>query len=237
MSVTVTYSATFGNYDGTYGPDAVQGWDGSDGLHSGTTGSFENQDGFLPAFNRLFEIADHSENPGAFAGDEDPDPVVDLGLWDLLGTFSGTQYASSGEYAGLDLGFIVEAADGSYLNYTFFASPTHTLYGEIGSITFGLGLEQDSNGLYYFDEELVTIDGLDTIGLNGGLDANGDVIDRNDPNLTNDTHAIVNGLKDGDASALWAAIDGNIGSEVFNSAFAEVLGVPETTETELELAA
>lgn len=233
MSVTVTYSATFGDYSGNYGPDSIAGWNGADDLFSDNTGTtvFSEEGGFLPAFNRLFQIADHSDNPGAFAGDEDPNPVVDLGIWDAFGTFSGTQYASSGEYGGLDLGFIVEAADGSYLNYTFFASPTHTLYGEIGSITFGLGLEQDSNGLYYFDEELVTIDGLDSMGLNGGLDANGDVIDRTTG--LNDTHNIVNGLKDGDASALWAALD----AAGVSSSMTEVLGVSETTEVELELAA
>ncbi|SOC06965.1 heme acquisition protein HasA [Alloalcanivorax xenomutans] len=233
MSVTVTYSATFGNYSGTYGPDGINGWNGTDGLFTddSTTTVFSEENGFLPAFNRLFQIADHSENPGAFAGDEDPDPIVDLGFWGSLGTFSGTQYASSGEYAGLDLGFIVEAADGSYLNYTFFASPSHTIYGEIGSITFGLGLQQDSNGLYYFDEELVTIDDLDTIGLNGGVDGNGDVIDR--ATGLNDTHNIVNGLKDGDASALWAALD----AAGVSSSTAEVLGVSETTEAELELTA
>lgn len=226
MSVTVTYSTTFGNYSSF-------GWNGIDGIYTEVdeNGAFEDQAGFLPAFNDIFSIADHSANPGAFAGTEDPDPIVDLGIWDAFGTFSGTQYASSGEYEGLDLGFIVEAADGSYLNYTFFASPTHTIYGEIGSITFGVGLQQDSNGLYYFDEELVTIDGLDTIGLNGGVDGNGDVIDRTTG--LNDTHNIVNGLKDGDASALWAALE-NAG---VSSAATEVLGVSETTETELELAA
>ncbi|GAA5128357.1 heme acquisition protein HasA [Alloalcanivorax gelatiniphagus] len=228
MSITVTYSATFGNYSQ---------WDAADGLYTDNEQEtdFVKEDGFLPFYNEHFEIADHGNNPGAFAGAEDPNPEVDLGFWGNFGTFSGTQYASEGEAPGLDLGFIVQAASGEYLNYTFFAGPTHTLYGEIGSITFGSGLSQDANGEYYFTEELVTIDGLDTIGLNGGLDANGEVIDRNDGN--NDTHNIINGLKDGDASALWAAIDGNIGSEVYESAVAELLGVSVATETELELAA
>ncbi|MCU5784742.1 heme acquisition protein [Alcanivorax balearicus MACL04] len=231
MSVTVTYSTTFGDYESF-------GWEDDQGIYEEATvgGTFEEQNGFLPAFNDIFSIADHSANPGAFAGTEDPDPIVDLGIWDAFGTFSGTQYAASAEYAGVDLGFIVEAADGSYLNYTFFASPTHTIYGEIGSITFGVGLQQDSNGLYYFDEELVTIDGLDTIGLNGGVDGNGDVIDRTTG--LNDTHNIVNGLKDGDASALWAVLDAAGYYEAYEgAALTEVLGVSETTETELELAA
>lgn len=222
MSVTVTYSAAFDDYP--------LNWDSTDGLYTDNdqaTG-FENEDGFLPFYNQHFDVADHSENPGEFAGPEDPNPEVDLGIWGSFGTFSGTQYALEGEDASMDLGFIVEAADGSYLNYTFFASPSHTLYGELGSITFGSGLSQDANGEYYFTEELVTIDGLDSIGLNGGLDTNGDVIDRTTGN--NDTHNIVNGLMNGDASELWAAIDQS-------SAMAEVLGVAETTDTELELAA
>lgn len=229
MSVTVTYSATFDDYPSN--------WDGDDGLHTDNSGAaFENDYGFLPFYNQHFDVADHSENPGEFAGPEDPNPEVDLGIWGSFGTFSGTQYALEGEDASMDLGFIVEAADGSYLNYTFFASPSHTLYGELGSITFGSGLSQDANGEYYFTEELVTIDDLDSIGLNGGLDANGDVIDRTTGN--NDTHNIVNGLMNGDASELWAAIENNIGAEIDQSAaMAEVLGVAETTDTELELAA
>lgn len=230
MSVTVTYSAAFDDYP--------LNWDSTDGLYTDNdqaTG-FENEDGFLPFYNQHFDVADHSENPGEFAGPEDPNPEVDLGFWGSFGTFSGTQYALEGEDSSMDLGFIVEAADGSYLNYTFFASPSHTLYGELGSITFGSGLTQDANGEYSFTEELVTIDGLDSIGLNGGLDANGDVIDRTTGN--NDTHNIVNGLMNGDASELWAALDAAGYSEVYeSSAMAEVLGVAETTDTELELAA
>ncbi|WP_101675009.1 heme acquisition protein HasA [Alloalcanivorax mobilis] len=225
MSITVTYSATFDNYSD---------WNASDGLYTDNeleTG-FVNEDGFLPFYNNHFEIADHSANPGAFAGAEDPNPEVDLGMWGAFGTFSGTQYASEGEASSLDLGFIVQAASGEYLNYTFFAGPTHTLYGEIGSITFGSGLSQDANGEFYFTEELVTIDGLDTIGLNGGLDANGDVIDRNDGD--NDTHNIINGLKDGDASALWAVLDDAGYSEVTLTSLA---GVVESSQAELELAA
>ena len=226
MSITVTYSATFGGYESQ--------WDATHRLYADNpdkTG-FENENGFLPFYNRHFEIADHGNNPGAFAGAEDPNPEVDLGFWGNFGTFSGTQYASEGEEAGLDLGFIVQAASGEYLNYTFFAGPNHTLYGEIGSITFGSGLSQDANGEYYFTEELVTIDGLDTIGLNGGLNANGEVIDRNDGN--NDTHNIINGLKDGDASVLWAVLEDAGYSEVTLTSLA---GVVESSQAELELAA
>ena len=226
MSITVTYSATFGDYESQ--------WDAADGLYTDNEQEtdFVKEDGFLPFYNEHFEIADHGNNPGAFAGAEDPNPEVDLGFWGNFGTFSGTQYASEGEEAGLDLGFIVQAASGEYLNYTFFAGPNHTLYGEIGSITFGSGLSQDANGEYYFTEELVTIDGLDTIGLNGGLDANGEVIDRNDGN--NDTHNIINGLKDGDASVLWAVLEDAGYSEVTLTSLA---GVVESSQAELELAA
>lgn len=226
MSVTVTYSATFDDYS-SY-------WSGADGIYTDNTADsdFDNDFGFLPGYNNHFAIADHSANPGAFAGTEDPNPEVDLGMWGAFGTFSGTQYASEGEAPGLDLGFIVEAASGEYLNYTFFAGPTHTLYREIGSITFGSGLSQDANGEFYFTEELVTIDGLDTIGLNGGLDANGEVIDRNDGD--NDTHNLINGLKDGDASELWAVLDDAGYSEVTLTSLA---GVLESSQSELELAA
>lgn len=225
MSITVTYSSAFDDYSSN--------WNAEDGLYDQVNSSgFINQNGFLPFYNDHFQIADHSNNPGAFAGAEDPNPEVDLGIWGAFGTFSGTQYVLEGEDPSMDLGFIVEAADGSYLNYTFFAGPSHTLYGEIGSITFGSGLTEDANGEYYFTEELVTLDGLDTIGLNGGLDTNGDVIGRNTGN--NDTHNIINALKDGDAEVLWDAIDGHIGSVVDETALA---GLSETTETELELAA
>lgn len=226
MSITVTYSATFDDYNSN--------WDEADGLYTDNTAGddFDNDLGFLPFYNNHFEIADHSANPGAFAGTEDPSPEVDLGMWGAFGTFSGTQYASEGEAPGLDLGFIVEAASDEYLNYTFFAGPTHTLYGQIGSITFGSGLSQDANGEFYFTEELVTIDGLDTIGLNGGLDANGEVIDRNDGD--NHTHNIINGLKDGDASELWAVLDDAGYSEV---TLTSLVGVVESSQAELELAA
>lgn len=191
MALTVNYGSTF--YD--YANASPQGW--------------SSLATFFPAFEAHFEVADHAENPGEFVGTQDPNPVVDpdpTGFWGLLGyQFSGTQYVLQGETSSLDLGFIVQAAQGSYLTYTFFSSPSHTLYGEISSITFGSGLTQGSNGEYYFTEELLTIDGLDTIGLNGGLDANGDVIDRTTGN--NDTHNIVNGLMNGDTAALVAVLN------------------------------
>lgn len=227
MSLTITYSAAFQTHE------ANDIWDGNYLYDQVDSSGFINQSGFLPFYNDHFQIADHSNNPGAFAGAEDPNPEVDLGFWGTFGTFSGTQYVLEGEDPSMDLGFIVEAADGSYLNYTFFAGPSHTLYGEIGSITFGSGLTEDANGEYYFTEELVTIDGLDTIGLNGGLDANGDVIGRNTGN--NDTHNIINALKDGDAEVLWDVIEASgTYSEVYETSLA---GLSETTETELELAA
>ncbi|KAF1020942.1 MAG: Hemophore HasA [Paracidovorax wautersii] len=190
---TVNYGATFNNYANA----SPQGW-----VSLAT---------FFPAFDAHFQVADHEANPGEFVGTENPDPVVDpdpTGVWGLLGyQFSGSQYVLEGETSSLNLGFIVQAAEGSYLSYTFFSGQTHTLYGEISSITFGSGLAQDSNGDYYFTEELLSISGLDTIGLNGGLDENGDVIDRTTGE--NDTHNIVNGLMNGDSSALVAVLDVN----------------------------
>ncbi|WP_020406217.1 heme acquisition protein HasA [Hahella ganghwensis] len=217
MAITVTYGDTFYDYD------------------NATPVSWADLDSFFTAYESHFDVADHSENPGAFAGQEDPDPVVDTGIWgNIFGPFSGTQYVLEGEADGLDLGFIVEAADGSYLNYTFFSGPSHTMYGEIASITFGSGLEQDSTtGEYSFSEELVSIDGLNSIGLNGGLDANGDVIGRNTGN--NDTHNLINALKDGDASDLVNILADNGYTEA--NQLAEILGVAETTESELAFAA
>ncbi|GAA3940816.1 heme acquisition protein HasA [Litoribacillus peritrichatus] len=216
MAITVTTGATFGNYS-----DITNGWN--------------DLDSFFPSFNAHFQIADHSENPGAFAGEEDANPVVDTGFWgNILGPFSGTQYVLESKSAELDLGFIVEAADGSYLNYTFFSGPSHTMYGEIESITFGSGLVQDATtGEYSFTEDLVSIDGLDTIGLNGGLDANGDVIGRKTGE--NDTHNLINSLKDGDHTELVRILDENGYTEV--NQLAELMGVSDVSDTELAFAA
>lgn len=189
MSVTVNYGNTWSDYN-----------------DSNLTFNWSNLNEFFAVYDAHFDVASHSDNPGAFAGPEDPNPLVSTGIWgSLFGPFSGTQYVLEGENANLDLGFIVEAADGEYLNYTFFSGPSHTMYGEIESITFGSGLTQDATtGEYYFTEELVSFEGLDTIGLNGGVDSNGNVIGRNTGN--NDTHNLINSLKDGDPSELIAVL-------------------------------
>ncbi|MEM9102270.1 MAG: heme acquisition protein HasA [Pseudomonadota bacterium] len=189
MSVNIILSETFGDYR-----DAQPlGW--------------ENAEDFFIAYEAHFEIADHSDNPGAFAGPQDPNPVVDTGIWgSLFGPFSGTQYVLEGETSELDLGFIVQSDLGLYLNYTFFSSPTHAMYGDINSITFGRGLELDEDtGEYYFLEELITIEGLDIIGLNGGIDEEGNVIDRETGD--NDTHNIINELQEGNTSSLLEALE------------------------------
>lgn len=188
MAVTVNYGNTWSDYN-----------------DSSLTFNWSNLDGFFNVYDEHFDVASHSDNPGAFAGTEDPNPLVSTGFWgSLFGPFSGTQYVLEGENPDLDLGFIVEAADGEYLNYTFFSGPSHTMYGEIESITFGSGLTQGADGEYYFTEELVSFEGLDTIGLNGGIDENGNVIDRNSGN--NHTHNLINSLKDGDPSVLEALL-------------------------------
>lgn len=161
--------------------------------------NFNSLNGFFDYAENFFTNTDYDQNIGSFAGTENPDPVVDLGFWGAFGTFSGTQYAQEGEANGESLGFIIQAADGSYLDYTFFAGPSHTMYGEIASITFGRGLVEQANGEYSFTEELVSFEGLDSVGLNAGLDANGNVIGRNEGNNT--THNIVDGMKDSDFSA------------------------------------
>jgi heme acquisition protein HasA len=143
---------------------------------------------------------------GEFAGEENSNPLVDIGwFWSLFGTFSGTQYVLEGGLEGESFGMIIEAADGEYLDYTFFEGPaTHTLYGDIGSITFGRDLVEAADGTFSFAEELISFEGLDTIGLNGGVDANGDLIDRDTGN--NDTHNIVNGLMNSDFNGLIEAL-------------------------------
>ncbi len=186
MTIQVEYSASF-----------------SDGNWDTLNDFFNYADGF-------FEV-DGFGNVGTFAGEENSDPIVDLGwFWGSFGTFSGTQYMLESDFNGESLGFIVETADGEYIDYTFFQGPaTHTLYGEIASITFGRGLVEGADGEFSFTEELVSFDGLDTIGLNSGIDANGNVIDR-DTGL-NDTHNIVYGMMQSDFSALSdALVDGGI---------------------------
>jgi heme acquisition protein HasA len=199
MSIDVTYSESFFNLDLNGSADPA------DNVY--TLGNF-----FTWA-DDILTSTDYDKSVGDFAGEENPDPIVDLGFWGAFGTFSGTQYTFSGADSASDteLGFIIETSDGSYLDYTFFAGPTHTLYGEITSITFGSGLVKDANGEYSFSDELVTIDGLDTIGLNNGVDASGDVIGRNDATQTNDTHEIVNALMNTDVSTLIDAIDDFVG--------------------------
>ncbi|KZN63234.1 hypothetical protein N473_17555 [Pseudoalteromonas luteoviolacea CPMOR-1] len=167
MSIQVTYSANY---------------------------TFSNLNDFFTDATRFFKNTDYNENIGSFAGAENPNPTVDLGFWGLFGTFSGTQYVQEGQVGTESLGFIIQAADGSYVDYTFFAGPSHTMYGEIASISFGRGLTQNANGEYSFAEDLVSFDGLDTIGLNAGFDATGGVIGRHEG--TNTTHNIVDGLKD-----------------------------------------
>lgn len=152
----------------------------------------------------FFNDTDYNENVGEFAGPENPDPLVDLGwFWSLFGTFSGTQYVLEGGTGTESFGMIIESADGEYLDYSFMQGPeTHTLYGEIGSITFGRGLVEAADGSFSFSEELISFEGLDTLGLNAGVDANGNLIGRNSTTEVNDTHAIVNGLMNSDFTAL-----------------------------------
>lgn len=214
MAVTVNYGNTWSDYND---PNLTYNW--------------SNLNEFFSVYDAHFDVASHSDNPGAFAGAEDPDPIVDTGFWGaIFGPFSGTQYVLEGESTDLDLGFIVEAADGEYLNYTFFSGPSHTMYGEIESITFGSGLTQGADGEYYFTEELVSFEGLDTIGLNGGVDENGAVIDRNSGN--NDTHNLINSLKDGDPSELVELLL----SENIDLTEVVVTGTSAVTEAELLVA-
>ncbi|MCF6440909.1 heme acquisition protein HasA [Pseudoalteromonas luteoviolacea] len=180
MSIQVTYSASY---------------------------SFSNLDSFFGHASQFFTNTDYNENIGSFAGAENPNPTVDLGFWGLFGTFSGTQYAQEGQVGTENLGFIIQAADGSYIDYTFFAGPSHTMYGEIASISFGRGLTQGANGEYSFTEDLVSFDGLDTINLNAGFDANGGVIGRHEG--TNTTHNIVDGMKDSDFGYLMTVLSSN----------------------------
>ncbi|ESP93530.1 heme acquisition protein HasA [Pseudoalteromonas luteoviolacea] len=168
---------------------------------------FPSLNDFFTDASRFFTNTDYNENIGSFAGAENPNPTVDLGFWGLFGTFSGTQYAQEGQVGAESLGFIIQAADGSYIDYTFFAGPSHTMYGEIASISFGRGLTQNANGEYSFTEELVSFDGLDTVGLNAGFDANGGVIGRNAGDNT--THNIVDGMKDSDFSYLMNVLSTN----------------------------
>ncbi|MCH2086297.1 MAG: heme acquisition protein HasA [Pseudoalteromonas sp.] len=160
----------------------------------GANYSYGSLNDFFTYASEFFTDTTYDESIGSFAGTENPDPIVDLGFWGSFGTFSGTQFVQEGTSSDGRLGFIIQAADGSYLDYTFFSSPSHTIYGEIASISFGYGITQDANGEYSFTDELVSFDGLDTIGLNAGIDTSGNVIDRTTGDNT--THNIVDGLKD-----------------------------------------
>ncbi len=217
MSISVTYSATFNDYS------------------ESQPVNWTDLDSFFTAYNSHFQIADHGSSPGDFAGAENPDPIVDTGFWgSIFGPFSGTQYVLEGEADGMNLGFIIETADGSYLDYTFFSGPSHTLYGEIESITFGMGLQQDSStGEYTFSEELVSIDGLNTIGLNGGVDSDGDVIGRNTDN--NDTHNLIDALKDGSTSVIEDILNEHGYTEVYETA--AFMGTAEADDADVALVA
>jgi heme acquisition protein HasA len=165
-----------------------------------------NVEDFFGDATEFFNDTDYNENVGEFAGEENSDPLVDISwLFSWMGTFSGTQYVLEGGNNGESFGMIIEAADGEYLDYTFFQGPaTHTLYGEIGSITFGRDLVEAADGTFSFAEELISFEGLETIGLNAGVDANGNLIDRDAGN--NDTHNIVNGLMNSDFNGLIEAL-------------------------------
>lgn len=151
-----------------------------------------------------------------------------------------------------DLGFVAGAADGEYLYYTFqggnadaSAGPvtTHTLYGELDSLQFGYGGRiDDGTGGWTYNNVLLTITGLSTIGLNGGVDANGDVIGRAVTGAdANDTHAIVWGLIDGNVAPLVdllnaGSINAADGSGIQITGDLSLVGLAETTEAELALA-
>lgn len=188
------------------------------------TTTFSTLEAFFTDYADVVGDADYEANSGTFAGEEDDSPLVDTGFWGSLFTFSGTQYAYESGNDDQTYGFIIETTEGEYLNYTFFSAPTHTIYGEIASITFGTGLVE-SDGEYSFSEEIVTIDGLDTVGLNAGIDENGDVINRGEGN---DTHEIIEELQNGDSDALLAAI----GSD-YSVDYATTVGVAEYTDDAL----
>lgn len=183
------------------------------------------------------------------------------------------------------LGFIVNAGEwgsnapkqlgnpseaiGDYLYYSFKADNyiwtnvdnvplAHTLYGQIASIEFGYGL-QVTNGVASFSTTLLTLGGLDSIGLNGGFDASGNLIAKNglvyqrDANgdfgpqnhdikvagQVNDTHEIIWGLMSGntvDVVAYVAAAAAAAGASLDVQGDLGLLGVQDVTEAELALA-
>lgn len=134
----------------------------------------------------------------------------------------------------------------------------HTLYGQIESIEFGYGL-QVTGGVASFSTSLLTLGGLDSIGLNGGFDASGNLIAKNglvyqrDANgdfgplnhdikvagQVNDTHEIIWGLMSGntvDVVAYVAAAAAAAGASLDVQGDLGLLGVQDVTDTELALA-
>ncbi|TBU74283.1 hypothetical protein DNK06_19125 [Pseudomonas daroniae] len=188
--------------------------------------------GYLDYYEYTFSLEDHSTSGGFNSTSFTPDFQM-----------YGSQYANETEATGYTSAFIAEAATDENLYYTFFTEPTHTLYGELDSLSFGSDLSNVSNQ-WGLGTSFLDILGLSEI-INDGLDANGDVIAGNTTyDSGNDVHDIVWGLLNGETDAL-AAVLGDYfdltasldasGGTLTGSA--SLVGVAEFTESDLALAA
>lgn len=152
------------------------------------------------------------------------------------GSLSGTQYALTSPNS--DAGFIAEGD----LNYTLFANPAHTLYGELDSVSLGTDLVSTGSGFEFASGGWeVTFSGLDLYSAQ----SEGHV---------GIVHQLVYGLMSGDASVLEATLNDLLGDygvstddtfDVVAAALtagplstgsAELIGVPELVD-DLALAA
>ncbi|MFJ4141947.1 heme acquisition protein HasA [Pseudomonas sp. NPDC089734] len=188
--------------------------------------------GYLDYYEYTFSVEDHASSGGFNSTSFTPDFQM-----------YGTQYANETEATGYTSAFVAEASAGENLYYSFFTAPTHTLYGELDSLSFGSDLSNVSSQ-WSLGSTLLDITGLSEI-INNGQNADGTVIAGNSTYTSdNDVHNIVWGLLNGETDALAAVLDDyfDLNASLDASggtltASSSLVGVAEASESDLALAA
>ncbi len=178
---------------------------------------------YLASFASAFGDVDHTNgnvddsNSGGFYGG---------------GFFDGTQYGITS--TANDISAVLAEGD---LNYTFFTSPAHTLYGDLDTVTLGDSLLGGSDTAYSIDEVGASFDGLDLSSASS-------------EGHSGTVHQVIYGLMEGDVDPLEAALadifDGILSvtdsqsnaASIFNTAtFAGLDDNSDGTITEAEITA
>ncbi|MGC3834076.1 heme acquisition protein HasA [Moritella viscosa] len=131
------------------------------------------------------------------------DGSITFSKLNMGGSFNGT-----GSYEGSQFGltstsgpnaFVASAKNGYKLQFTFFSSPSFTLYGELDSLDLGVKLNKSNGDVWTTDSSMLIIDNLSSF-INNGTNKIGRIIDRSTGK--NDVHNIVYGLMLGETAEL-----------------------------------